>query len=157
MDNTPFDPQQEAPLLSAYVDAELEPADVKRIETHLAMQTDESRATQLEIDELRRFNSLTGAMRLKDPPAEDWEAFWDSSYNRNERSLGWLLLGLGLAVIVGWFCVELAVTFWTTASISIWLKSCIVAVFAGAVLIVSSVVRERIFARRKSRYKDVIR
>jgi len=157
MSSTPFDPQQEAPLLSAYVDGELEPAEVARIDAHLALMTDESRATQVEIDELKRFNQLTGAMRLKEPPAEDWEAFWNSRYNRSERSLGWILLSLGLAIIIGWFGVELAVAFWATTDISIWIKGCIIAAVAGALLIVSSVVRERIFARRKSRYKDVIR
>jgi len=54
MSSTPFDPQQEAPLLSAYVDGELEPAEVARIDAHLALMTDESRATQVEIDELDR-------------------------------------------------------------------------------------------------------
>ncbi len=157
MSNTPFDPQREAPLLSAYVDGELDPPDVARIKTHLGLATAESAATRQEIDELRRFNKLTGAMRLKDPPPEDWEIFWDSNYNRRERSLGWLLTSLGLAVIIGWLGLELAVSFWTTTAISLWLKGCIVLVIAGVVLIISSVVRERIYARKHSRYKDVIR
>jgi len=157
MSDKPFDPQREAPLLSAYVDGELDPAEVARIEAHLALATPESAATRQEIDELRRFIKLTGAMRLKDPPAENWEAFWNSSYNRRERSLGWLLMSLGLAVIIGWLGLQVAVSFWATTVITIWLKVCIVAMIAGGVLIVSSVVRERIFARKHSRYKDVIR
>ena len=41
--NGTFDPRKDAPLLSAYVDGELDAADVTRIEAHLAADPDTRR------------------------------------------------------------------------------------------------------------------
>ena len=64
----PFDPRKEAPLLSAYVDGELDARDNERIEAHLA----EDEETRREVEQLRRLKQVTGSLRLKEPPPEVW-------------------------------------------------------------------------------------
>ena len=149
----PFDPRKEAPLLSAYVDGELEPAEVARIEAHL--ETNEQ--SRHEVEQLRRLKAVTGAMRLKEPPAEEWEVFWESVYNRAERSVGWILLCVGLVAVGAWGLTEILAALLNTDNLPLVVKGGIFVVAAGGLVLMISAVRERIFKRNRTRYKDVIR
>lgn len=148
-----FDPRKEAPLLSAYVDGELDPADVARIEAHLA----EDPETRREVERLRRLKEVTGALRLKEPPPEAWEDFWQRAYNRSERSLGWLLFGLAVLVLGGWGVTQLLRTLLGTDSLPFIVKGAVIGGVAGLALLLVSVIRERLHKRSRTRYKDVIR
>ncbi len=155
--NGPFDPRKEAPLLSAYVDGELDPENVARIEAHLALPDNENAVARREIDKLRRLNQMTGAMRLKEPPAEEWETFWASVYNRAERSLGWILMSIGLVVIGAWASLQVITSLLADKSMPLYLKGSIFIIASGVLVLLISVIRERIYKRRHTRYKDVIR
>ena len=151
--NGTFDPRKEAPLLSAYVDGELDPADVARIEAHLAGNAD----TRHEVEQLRRLKEVTGALRLKEPPPEIWEEFWQSTYNRGERTLGWLLFGLAVLLLGGWGVTYLLKELLGTDSLPFIVKGAVIGGMAGLGLLMVSVVRERLYKRSRTRYKDVIR
>ncbi len=149
----PFDPRKEAPLLSAYIDGELEPEDVARIEAHLEANEQSRR----EVEQLRRLKTVTGAMRLKEPPAEEWEVFWQSVYNRAERSVGWILLCVGLVALGAWGLTEILTALLKTDNLPLVAKGGIFILAAGGLVLTISAVRERVFKRRSTRYKDVIR
>ena len=149
----PFDPRKEAPLLSAYVDGELDPDQAARIEAHLA----ENEPTRREVEKLRRLKDVTGALRLKEPPAEQWEAFWSSVYNRAERSLGWVLLCAGLVVTGAWGVTEILAALVNTETLPFYVKGGIFVLAAGGFVLLISAIRERVYKRNRTRYKDVIR
>ena len=149
----PFDPRKEAPLLSAYVDGELDPDQVARIEAHLA----DNDQTRREVEKLRRLKDVTGALCLKEPPPEQWEAFWRSVYNRAERSVGWILLCVGLVVIGAWGITEVIAALAKTATLPFYVKGGIFVVAAGSLVLLISAIRERVYKRNRTRYKDVIR
>jgi anti-sigma factor RsiW len=149
----PFDPRKDAPLLSAYVDGELTPDDVARVEAHLA----ENEQTRREVEKLRRLKVVTGAMRLKEPPAEEWEVFWMNVYNRSERSLGWILLCLGIVVMGAWGATEALTALLKTDELPLLVRGSVLVLSAGILVLLISAVRERIFRRNRTRYKDVIR
>lgn len=153
----PFDPREEAPLISAYVDGELNPEDVARLEAHLALEDAASAATRTEIEQLRRLKQVTGAMRLKEPAPEAWEVFWKGVFNRAERSLGWILLIAGVVILAAWGVTQLVTVLWSTDQLPIWIKGAIYATAAGVFVLLVSAVRERVYRRTRSRYKDVIR
>lgn len=152
-----FDPRREAALLSAYVDGELAPDEMARIEAHLALPAAESDYARREIAELRRLKQVTGAMRLHEPPAEEWEAFWTSHYNRAERSVGWVLLTLGAAVIAAWAALQAVLALLAAPDLPVYAKGGIFLVLVGLIVLLVSVVRERFFTRKHTRYKDIIR
>jgi len=152
-----FDPREEAPLLSAFVDGELDAAGVARIEAHLALPDAESAYARREIAKLRRLKQVTGAMRLKEPPAEEWETFWESLYNRSERSLGWVLMSIGLVLIGAWAAMQAVVVLVANQNMPLFVKGGIFVLAAGILVLMVSVVRERLYKRRRTRYKDVIR
>lgn len=151
--NGPFDPRKEAHLLSAYVDGELDSQNVVRIEAHLAGNEE----TRREVDRLRRFNQVTASLRLKEAPPEEWEGFWSNFLNRAERSLGWILLTAGVALVGFWSLYNLLVALVATDALPLYVKGGIFAGAAGILVLLFSVMRERIHKRSKTRYKDIIR
>lgn len=151
--NGPFDPRRDAHLLSGYVDGELDADDRARVEAYL--QTDET--ARREVARLEELKQLTGALRLKEPPPEAWEIFWDGVYNRLERSVGWILLAVGAAVVGAWGAWRLLEVLLLKDSLPLILRVGILAASAGLLVLTVSVLRERIFKRRRTRYKDVIR
>lgn len=152
MSGRPFDPVNDAPLLSAYVDGELEGEDLARVEAHLAASADARR----EVERLRAFNRATAGLRLREAPPEDWEAFWDGAYNRAERSLGSLLAIAGAAVVGAWalFTAGRAIV---AADLPLLVKLALGAGAAGVAVLLASVLRERLFTRRHTRYDDIVR
>jgi len=149
----PFDPRREAHLLSAYVDGELDRENVARVEAHL----EENEASRLEVNRLRQFNKMADSLRLREAPPEEWEGFWKSFRNRSERSLGWVLLTFGVAIIGIWSLYNLLVALIGADSFPLYVKGGIFAAAAGILILIFSVVRERIHKRSRTRYKDVIR
>ncbi len=140
-------------MLSAYVDGELEPAEEARIRAHL----EENEESRREVEQLRRLKNMTGQLRLKEPPPEIWETFWDSVYNRAERSLGWILLTVGAAGLGAWGLVQLVTALAAATTIPLLLKVGIFVLAAGILVLLVSVIRERIYRRSRTRYKDVRR
>lgn len=149
----PFDPRKEAHLLSAYVDGELPPDEEARISAHL----EESEESRREVDQLRRLKQVTDGLRLKEPPPEVWEVFWDSVYNRAERSLGWVLLAMGAILLGSWGLVKLVGALASSAEVPLVVKAGIFVLGAGLLTLLLSVTRERVYRRNRTRYKDVRR
>lgn len=152
MSGQPFDPARDAPLLSAYVDGELEGEDLARVEAHLAASADARR----EVERLRAFNRATAGLRLREAPPEDWEAFWQVAWNRAERSLGAVLAAVG-AVAVGAWGLLAAGRAIVAADLPLVLKLALGAGAAGVAVLLASVIRERLFTRRHTRYDDIVR
>ena len=112
-------------------------------------------------DEWRRFTRLkevTTAMTLRHPPEEIWDRYWGSTYSRLERGVAWILLSLA-ALILGGFWLWHAVGAWLADSDMPWLLRAGVAAGAiGALVLVISVVREKLFTARRDPYqREVIR
>ncbi|MCP4571041.1 MAG: hypothetical protein GY838_01690 [bacterium] len=149
----PFDPRKEAPLLSAYVDGELDASDVARIEAHLA----EDEQTRREVEQLRRLKAVTGSLRLKEPPPEVWEDFWSSGWNRSERTLGWVLFGLAVLVLGGWGATLTLQALLGTDDLPLIIKGAVLGGMLGVAVLLVSVLRERMHKRGRTRYKDVVR
>jgi len=152
MSGRPFDPAHDAPLLSAYVDGELDGEELARVEAYLAASAEARR----EVERLRAFNRATAGLRLREAPPEDWEAFWTNAYNRSERSLGWVLLVVGVAVVGGWALWQAGRAI-LAADLPPLVKLALAAGAAGLTVLLVSVLRERLFTRRHTRYDDIVR
>ncbi len=148
-----FDHDREPELLSGYLDGELTPAEAERVERHLAACL----RCRDELAQLRRLQEVTGRLRLREAPPEAWEQFWQSAYHRAERGAGWILLGLGAVVLGAYGLHQAALALWQEAQLPWLVKAAILAACAGVMLLLVSVVRERVFTRGRTRYKDVVR
>ncbi len=148
-----FESDRDGAWLSAYVDGELEPADAARVEAWLAA----SAGARAEVARLRELNALTASFALRDAPAEAWEVFWKAPAHRLERRVGWVLLAAGALVLGGWAAWQAVAAIWRAANTPLVLKLGIMAAGAGVAMLLFSVVRERIYTRARTRYKDVVR
>ena len=132
-----------------YIDGEMTAEERAAWEEHLASCGECRRA----IDELGRVERLTGMVKIRDPQDDFWEAYWKKLFRRLERKTGWLLMIMGAALIV-LYALWKGVTDFGEIT---FIKVVTVAVAAGFVILLISVIRERVHQYRTDRYKDIER
>ena len=147
-----FDPAQDGPLISAYADGELQGSDRDLV----AWWVENDIRAREELDRLVRLKAFTDHLQLREAPGEAWEDFHRQVYNRGERSLGWLLVMIGGAVIGGYIVLRLAVAL-IMAAVPLVVRLGGLAVGAGLLLLLISALRQRLFTRKRDRYDDVVR
>lgn len=137
------------PLLSAYLDDELDSADRAAVDQHLSGC---ARCAN-ELNELRGVVAAAG--ELATPSLDDavWDAFLHNVYNRLERRLGWTLLMLGAVLVAGFLVYEAVVLPWATPLF----KVIFALPFAGVGLLFVSVLRQRLHVVRSDRYSRDVR
>jgi anti-sigma factor RsiW len=148
----PFDPEHDGPLLSGYADGELDAAERELVESWLIY---DERARE-ELARLVRLKAFTDHLALRLAPTEAWDRYAAERTRWYERGLGWGLLAFALLL----FCVYLfprALAFMAAGAVPLVLRLGLLAGAAGLVFLLISVVRERLFSRRRDRYDDVIR
>lgn len=112
---------------------------------------------RVEWDRLTRVKEATSAMALRKPPDEVWSDYWSSVYSRLERGLGWILLSLGAIVLFSYGAYEAVTQLIADAAMPWFIKAAILAAAIGAVVLLVSVIREKIFVGRSDPYKDIER
>ncbi len=149
----PFDHVRDAVWLMAYADGELEPPRAAAVAAHLEGCAD----CRAEVARFSRERNLLSAIRIQDAPPEDWEVFWRSAYNRAERGAGWIALVLGVSLLGAWGLYHGVLALLHDAALPWPVRAGVFAAALGLLLLLGSVLRERLFARRRTRYKDVVR
>lgn len=141
--------EQFEPMLSAYLDDELDQPERAEVERHVAACPKCAR----ELNELRGL--VSAAEELAAPSVDDavWDAFLDNVYNRLERRLGWLLLIIGATIVAGLFAYEAMVLPWASTP----LKIVCATPFLGLGLLFVSVLRQRLHVARSDRYSRDVR
>jgi anti-sigma factor RsiW len=147
-----FDPERDGPLLSGFADGELDSADRLLVEAWLA---DDERARE-ELARLVRLKAFTDHLALRQAPSEAWEEFRDRKSYRRERTLAWLLLTVAACLFGGYLLIRLAAIL-MMASIPIIMRLGVFVGGAGLLVLLISVLRERVFTRKRERYDDVVR
>jgi len=147
-----YDSGTDGPLISAYLDGELDPG--QRVLVEHWLQHD-ARARR-ELEQLRELEVFTGHLQLAEPPPESWERFGERVLHRGERRFGWVLMLLGLVVVAGYVLLRLGALL-ITAALPLLVRLGVLAVAVGLLVLLGSVVRERFFTRKRDRYDDVVR
>jgi hypothetical protein len=105
----------------------------------------------------RNVKEATMALKFTAPAPEAWDGYWSGVYNRLERGLAWLLLSLGAVALFAWGALLAAEAIWSEQDMPLLVKIAIFSVAGGALLLLFSVIRERWFASRHDKYKEVLR
>lgn len=141
-------------LMMAALDGEATPAERQELDGLLAGSVEFA----AEWDRFTRLKEVTTGMRLQHPPEEIWDRYWTTTYRRAERGLGWLLLVAGGLVLAAYWIWHVVEAFLAETGTPLFLRIAIAAVAIGGVILVVSVVREKIFTARRDPYqKGVIR
>ncbi len=109
-----------------------------------------------EFERLARVKEATTTMAMREPPSESWDRYWMSVYNRAERRLAWLLVGLGAVLLLAygvWHVIPLlAERLFSATDVPLVVRGGIAAAFTGGVLLIVSVIREQLSIRRTDTY-----
>ena len=140
-------------MLAGYVDDELSDEQKKAFEKELANNAE----LRAELDKFRKLKEVTGMVQYADLPLAVWESYWSSLYRKLERGVGWILFSVG-AVILLLFGLYVGLRdLYIDPNVSLWVKIGVTGVGAGLIILLVSFVRERLFAYRRERYREVIR
>lgn len=140
-------------LMMGYLDGELDNEQKNRFEEHIKT----CRNCSSEFEQFKKLKSITDSVALAEPEERIWQNYWSGVYNRLERGLGWIMMsiaGIALLIYCGFKVIEQMIE---DPNISIALKITMLAFIAGIAILFVSVLREKLYFRKKDRYKDVRR
>lgn len=83
------------------------------------------------------------------------EEYWKKFYNKVERVISWLILTLGAVILITYGIFKLFEGLIIDQEISIIVKVGIFCLIAGFVMLLISVVREKLILKKVDRYKEV--
>lgn len=140
-------------LMMGYVDNELKAEEKRRFDEHIAACSE----CAAELQAFKKLKQITEGVTLVEPEDRLWQQYWQGVYNRMERGIGWILLGVsGIALVLygGFKVIEELIK---DPSVGIILKVALIALLASLAVFFVSVLRERLFFWRHDRYRDVRR
>jgi predicted anti-sigma-YlaC factor YlaD len=110
-----------------------------------------------EYGEFRNLEEFMSAIKLKDLSEDARAAYARLLYNRLERGLGWILLSLGVILLLGFGGFTLIKEFIINSTVSVILKIGVCAVLAGLIVLLVSVLKERLFVRKYDKYSKEVK
>jgi len=140
-------------LLAGYVDGELTPEERVEFEAELARNP----ALRAELGEFQKLKEVTNRMHYADIPDEVWQTYWQSTYRKTERGMGWILMSAGAIILFCFGLFEAFSSLFGNPEAPLWLKIGLPAVVVGAVILLVSFIRERIFSYHRERYREVMK
>jgi hypothetical protein len=85
------------------------------------------------------------------------DRYWKQTWNRAERGIGWLLFGTGAILLMGYGLFEASREFWSDPTVPLIVRIGAGAGGLGVLVLLVSLVRERLMLRKKERYSEVER
>ena len=140
-------------LLMGYIDGELAPGERTEFEEHLAGCGE----CAGELEEFKKLKEVTDMVRFGEPEDKVWEHYWRGIYNRVERGVGWILASVGVILLLAFGAFKLIETLIVDPTISLVVKIGISALLLGVVVLLVSLVRERVFGLKHDRYSREVK
>ena len=140
-------------LLMRALDDELTPPERDELDVLLA----DDPTLRAERERLGRLKEVTADMKLRNPPEELWDGYWNSVYSRVERGIGWILVSFGVIVVGGWATWQFVTELIADTEMPPLVKVGILAGSLGLVILLVAVLRQRLFVRKTDPYKDIVR
>lgn len=139
--------------IMALIDGELDQDEITRVQEHLKI----CNRCSTDYASLKQVKEVTNDMKFKKLPEFYWDDYWKHIYNRIERGFSWLFLSLGAIIILafaGWHFLN---TLISDQHVHPLLKVGIFIFFIGLVILIVSVIREKLMVRRVDKYREVER
>lgn len=110
-----------------------------------------------EFYEQKEIKEALNKMRMKNPSNEVWDSYWQNIYNRLERGFGWILISIGAIIIFSFAAVAAVESFLYDTQTPFLLKVGISVLIIGGIILLISVVREKLFTNKNDKYKEIQR
>ena len=138
-------------LISGMIDGELESAEKKKIGDHLTSCSD----CREEYAKLKNLKEVTDDMKYFDLPDRLLAGYWHGIYNNIERGVGWIFLSIGAIILIAYGSWILFQNFFNDPTIFMIAKIGVGAVLIGLIILLVSIIRERLFSKKHDRYDEV--
>jgi anti-sigma factor RsiW len=132
-----------------YLDGEMPPEERLEFEEHLK----QCEACRRSFESFRELQSLTGRVRMKDQTDEFWDHYRKSLYRRLERKTAWIFIIVGAIMLIGYELYRAVASFGGIT----FEKAALVIFAVGALLLLVSVIRERLHQYRGDKYSKIDR
>lgn len=136
-------------LITRYIDGLVSEEEMKKL-------IEENPEIIEEIKELKQFKEVIGMLKTIDPDRK-WEDFTNSLYSRIERGIGWIFLSIGLIITISFGLIQFVQELLKEKEVPLYFKIGIFSLVFGLVVLLVSLLRERIFMSRYDKYKEVER
>jgi len=110
-----------------------------------------------EFEEQKRIKEVLSKMKLKNPSREVWDSYWMGIYNRVERGIAWVVISIGALLFFAYASYEAVNAFINDTQIPPLAKIGITLLIFGALILIFSLIREKIFTSKRDKYKEVQR
>jgi hypothetical protein len=110
-----------------------------------------------EFIEQKRIKEVLKKMKLKNPSKEVWDSYWMGIYNKIERGIAWVAVSIGALIFFGYVAYESVQAFISDTETPPLVKFGIGAFVFGILILLFSIVREKIFTVKRDNYKEIQR
>jgi predicted anti-sigma-YlaC factor YlaD len=138
-------------LVSSYLDGELGREERELVEKHFRECPECKQAYR----DMGRLGEVMEKMTIKEPPKEVWKMYTESVYNRLERGIGWILVSIGAMILLFFTGYQALKGLILDPSLPLIIKAAIICGLAGVIVLLVSLVRERLFVNKRERYKEI--
>jgi predicted anti-sigma-YlaC factor YlaD len=139
--------------IMAYIDNELTESDINTVKQHL----DECPDCQKKYESLNKVKEITGEMKFKKLPEMYWEEYWSHVYNKIERGISWIFISIGTIIILTFAAWNAVTSLLNDSQMSTFLKTGIFIFIIGMVVLLVSILREKIMVKKVDKYREVER
>ena len=140
-------------LIEKYFDNELSPTEEKEFE-NLINSNPELTA---EFEEQKKIKEVIKKMTLKNPSKEVWDGYWLGVYNKFERGLAWIAISIGAIVFFGYAAIETVNAFIKDTHTPPLAKAGVGILIFGLLVLIFSLLREKLFTSKRDKYKEIER
>lgn len=141
-------------LMMAVVDGESSADEQRELDAILAGAPD----LAADWRRMTRVKEVTTGMRLQSAPEELWDGYWTSVYSRAERGAAWVLISAGAIVLAGYWLWEAIGALFSDTTMPAVIRFGIMALGLGLIILLVSVLREKMFTHRSDPYeKEIVR
>ena len=139
--------------IMAYIDGELPESEKAEISELISSDEDFKSA----YDSLIRVKEVAGEMKFRKLPDMYWDDYWDHLYNRIERGISWILISMGAIIVLLFLLWRIIENLLADQDIHILLKTGIFLLMSGTMVLIISVLREKLMVRKVDKYRKVER
>ncbi|RMF58886.1 MAG: zf-HC2 domain-containing protein [Calditrichaeota bacterium] len=138
-------------LIMKEVDGEITPSEKEALFLHLKECAD----CRKELEEFQKLKEVTGTMKKQLFPEMAWEEYWNHLYNRIERGISWILISIGSVILLVYGIYHGIMELLGDPQLPTLIKGAILLLIIGGVLLLVSVIREKLMVRKYDKYKEV--
>ena len=137
----------------AYLDGELSELEMKEIKQLI---DDDEMYKEVYLS-LKKVKEVTQEMKFVKLPEMYWDDYWEHVYNRIERGISWILISLGVIVVGSFLVWQFIEAIIVDQNIHVVLKAGILILLTGVVVLIVSILREKLMVRKVDKYREVER